>query len=651
MKVKEEKIIFTDLDGTLIDENYSFKKALSALQIIKKEKTPLIFCTSKTRAEIEIYRKKIKNNHPFISENGGAIFIPKNYFKKKFNYDKEIKNYYVIELGTPYKKLKETLDKIEEKVKAKIISFGNMSIEDLIKDSELTKQQAALAKKREYDEAFKLIGTKKQKQEVFSKIKKAGLNYTEGGRYLHIMGKNNKGKAVKMLANIYKEDFEEDFETIGLGDSKNDEPMLRVVDKAFLIKKPDNKYSKLKIKNLHHSNKIGPEGWNESIKEIFWKLDIKKAEAIYDSSINILKRLQLPNGAILASSPKGRYPYIYPRDHAICILALIDAGLRREAKNALEFVMNAQDKNGSFPQRINRQGNDASYKPIQLDNTGLILYAFAKYVKQFKDKRFLKKHKERLIKSEKYLTSQLHNKYLFFTPNSIHEFPPYEEGLEIWANAICYSAIKELKDLEIKTRINLRRLKKSFVNHFWNGEYFIKNIRINESSSVAKEIDPSGYAMAYFDVFADSTQYIKKHVKKTEKELWNKNLGGLCRYPKHIGRNNGGWGPWPHITLMVCHHYIKTRQKKKAEKYLDWILNISLKNMLPEHIATKSEFEEWVSAYKKAGIIRKDREIMIENIRKSPAYKKGLAYSVLPLAWPHAEFIRTWILYKKEFLK
>ena len=38
------------------------------------------------------------------------------------------------------------------------------------------------------------------------------------------------------------------------------------------------------------------------------------------------------------------------------------------------------------------------------------------------------------------------------------------------------------------------------------------------------------------------------------------------------------------------------------------------------------------------------------DLKQIAPYKKGKAYSVLPLAWPHAEFIRTWNLYKKRFL-
>jgi mannosyl-3-phosphoglycerate phosphatase len=75
-------IVFTDLDGTLLDyRNYSFEKALPALELIKQKNIPLVICSSKTRSEIEYYRKKLSNDHPFISENGGGIFIPKDYFE------------------------------------------------------------------------------------------------------------------------------------------------------------------------------------------------------------------------------------------------------------------------------------------------------------------------------------------------------------------------------------------------------------------------------------------------------------------------------------------------------------------------------------------------------------------------------------------
>ncbi|MFH1585820.1 MAG: HAD-IIB family hydrolase [archaeon] len=647
----KEAIVFTDLDGTLLDNKYSFDKARNALTLLKEKDIPLIICTSKTRAEIEHYKKKLKNKHPFISENGGAIFIPKKYFEIKFKYDRETKDYFVIELGTRYEILKKVLKDIGKKTDAKIIAFGDMTINDLMYDSGLNKTEAVLSKKREYDEPFKIIGRENVKKKIIKLIKKKGLNFTGGGRYYHILGNNDKGKAMNILKSIYERNTHKVIKTVALGDSLNDKEMLDSADEAFLIQKPDKSYAKISSTNLERVQGIGPEGWNKAINELFLEINEKKAQKIYDQSLEVLKKLQLSNGAILASPPNSRYPYVYPRDHSICVLALIEAGELKRAKKALNFLLKSQSKNGSFSQRLNKKGKDASYKPIQLDNTALILYAFAKYIKKTDDRSFLRCQRKRIRKAINYLISNLDDeKKLFFTPNSIHEFPPLEEGLEIWANAACYGVLKELEDVHLEIGIDLKKIKNSITKYMWGGDHFIKTIRVGDSSSVAKEVDASAYSLAYFGVFKDDNKKIKSTVKKIEKELWHSELGGICRYERHVGRNNGGYGPWPHFTLMICRHFINLGKKKEADKYLDWVLDVSYKGLLPEHIATIKDFERWVHIYRSAGIMRRDREIMLKNIRKSEMYKRGIAYSVLPLAWPHAEFIMTWRLYKKKFL-
>ena len=41
---------------------------------------PVIPVSSKTRVEIEALRRTLENTHPFIVENGAAVYIPKGYF-------------------------------------------------------------------------------------------------------------------------------------------------------------------------------------------------------------------------------------------------------------------------------------------------------------------------------------------------------------------------------------------------------------------------------------------------------------------------------------------------------------------------------------------------------------------------------------------
>jgi len=264
------QIIFTDLDGTLLDDKYSFREAIPALKLVKKKNIPLIFCTSKTESEIEIYIKEVKIKHPFIVENGGAIFIPKNYFDFKFSYNKINNNYFIIELGTPYRVLKKLVDKIKKQIKSEIIDFSRMDVKLIAKETGLRLNEAKLAKKRKYSFQYKIRNG--NIREVIREIKKYKLNYTinytKGKKYHYIMGKNDKAKAVEILAGFYKRKYKNIF-TVGLGNSFNDLSMLKVVDKAFLIKNKDDYDKDLKrIKNIEKINGIASKGWNKAIMRL-----------------------------------------------------------------------------------------------------------------------------------------------------------------------------------------------------------------------------------------------------------------------------------------------------------------------------------------------------------------------------------------------
>ena len=254
-------IVFSDLDGTLLDhDTYSFQDASNAIDILKTHNIPLILCTSKTRAEIEYFKNKLGNNHPFISENGGAIFIPKEYFSTQFLFQKNTKNYYVIELGTSYRTLRKYIKILKGKYDIK--SFADMSVKKVAEETNLDLKKASLAKNRDYSIPFKILKNE-QTEDILKEIANYELQVTRGGRYYHLIGTNSKGSAVKILSYIFKKEFDEPFKSIGIGDSENDFPMLDVVDIPYLVMKPDNTYAS---SEYFHANGIGPVGWKKVIE-------------------------------------------------------------------------------------------------------------------------------------------------------------------------------------------------------------------------------------------------------------------------------------------------------------------------------------------------------------------------------------------------
>ncbi|MDY6856823.1 MAG: HAD-IIB family hydrolase [Thermodesulfobacteriota bacterium] len=265
-------IIFSDLDGTLLDHNtYSFDAAKEALNRIKERDIPLVLCSSKTRAEIEVWRTRLDNKAPFISENGGAVFIPDiQILKERDSTNKD--GYNVIELGIRYEELIKKFKDLKDTFGNKIRGFFEMEVDELTDLTGLSKEDAILAKKREYSEPFLFKGTNEDYNSLEKTTKRMNLNLTRGGRFVCLVGDNDKGKAVNIISEIYKEKHPE-LKTIAIGDSYNDISMLQSVDIPVLVKKPKGGYESIDdLSSILFASQIGPNGWNEAILKILQHL-------------------------------------------------------------------------------------------------------------------------------------------------------------------------------------------------------------------------------------------------------------------------------------------------------------------------------------------------------------------------------------------
>lgn len=267
-------IIFTDLDGSLLDhETYSFEAAYPALQEIERRGIPLVLCTSKTRAEVECYRRALNNHHPFIVENGGATFIPMEYFPFASPYQREVRGYHVIEYGMPYPRLVDMLRAVRAESGARIAGFSDLSIEQVAALTRLPAEGARLAKVREYDEPFFVKGPPEELDRVKTLFRKRGCRCTRGGRFHHLTGPNDKGKAVSDLVRLFERAYGER-RTVGIGDSQNDLPMLWAVDVPILVQRIDGKHdSTVRVPNLIRAQGIGPQGWRTAVLDLLVRQD------------------------------------------------------------------------------------------------------------------------------------------------------------------------------------------------------------------------------------------------------------------------------------------------------------------------------------------------------------------------------------------
>ncbi len=269
-------IIFTDLDGTLLNHaDYSFEAARPALTLIKRLGIPLILCTSKTRSEVEVLRRTLEINDPFIVENGGGIFFPAGYRGFRIPEAEERDGYQVVMLGAPHTLTRIVVHHVRQTFPLR--GFSDMDVEEIAEKTGLSVDEAILAKKREFTEPL-LLNEDVCMDDLYTPARAAGLRVIRGGRFWHLIGEHNdKGKAVDLTKAVYARHLSGTILTIGLGDSPNDLPLLRNVDIPVLIPHPNGVYEAFDLPNLIKAPYPGSNGWNAVIMELltsFMKSDL-----------------------------------------------------------------------------------------------------------------------------------------------------------------------------------------------------------------------------------------------------------------------------------------------------------------------------------------------------------------------------------------
>jgi mannosyl-3-phosphoglycerate phosphatase len=262
-------IVITDLDGTLLDaETYRYDAALPGIQRLRTSRIPLIFCSSKTRSEIDRLGREMGLAAPFICENGAAVCWPSAYFPFDIPAARARGDFQMIVLGTDVALLRRALNESSMGLDLRLRSFGAMNAREVARLTGLPAAQAALALQREYDEPFVVEG--KDQNRLFDALQRRGLKITYGGRLFHITGGHDKGRAVGLLQKLYRR-LDPATYSVGLGNSQNDLPLLRAVDRPILVRNLDGSYDTEVLDALPQIERTvepGPAGWNTAITEV-----------------------------------------------------------------------------------------------------------------------------------------------------------------------------------------------------------------------------------------------------------------------------------------------------------------------------------------------------------------------------------------------
>ena len=257
---RDGRVVVTDLDGCLLDATtYGWEAARPAVDALKRRRIPLVLCSSKTRAEMEPLYADLGLDAPYVFENGGGIVIPPGMsWSRAFRRDG---GPLLVRLGVPLRDLARALLEIAREAGARLSGFSRLSVREVSDLTGLTERKAALARQREHDEPFVLESG--DEAVVRQAAERRGLRVTRGGRFHHLTGPVDKGKAVRQVLSLLAPAV-----SIGLGDAENDLGLLAAVDQPILVPRPDGSIDPALAAAFPGAPRApapGPEGWNRAV--------------------------------------------------------------------------------------------------------------------------------------------------------------------------------------------------------------------------------------------------------------------------------------------------------------------------------------------------------------------------------------------------
>jgi len=392
--------------------------------------------------------------------------------------------------------------------------------------------------------------------------------------------------------------------------------------------------------------------------ENYWRLWVRtpvlERDGLPDAVVQLFYRSLLVvrtnvdgDGGVLAANDsdivqfgKDTYSYVWPRDGALVVAALVDAGYTNMARRFFEFCSRAIESGGYFLHKYNPDGSLASswhpwYRdgveelPIQEDETALVLWALRRY--------FQRSHQVESIKPlyRSLITAAADFLVRYRDPDTGLPLPSHDLWEERRAvHAFTVAAVigglraaaafaADFGEEELATRYGTcaAKMREALVRHLWDPQAnrFARNVAFTADGKAVRDvtIDASVHGIWYFNALRVSDPKVEATMRAVRDRLYvSGGVGGVARYENdyyhQVSQDTKAvpGNPWFICTLWLAQYEVARAQTvaqldKEATPLLSWVA---------EHALPSGVLGEQVHP------------------------QTGAPLSVSPLTWSHATF-------------
>jgi mannosyl-3-phosphoglycerate phosphatase len=239
---------------------------------------PVVLCTSKTRAELRALQRELGGPHIAIVEDGAGILVPRGIAPTlRLPAARRIQDGRLIRLAPGYAAIRRVFSALRRETGGAVVGFGDMTVAEVVAATGLSPSAARLARRRDFDEPFLFVsGQTSQARRAARYAARHGLVVTRGGRFWHLHGPTDKGRATRLVRELLQRAYGALF-IIALGDSPLDAPLLREADLPIIIPRPGGSADPVlrrRIRRARVAAAAGPAGWAMAVTRALRELGV-----------------------------------------------------------------------------------------------------------------------------------------------------------------------------------------------------------------------------------------------------------------------------------------------------------------------------------------------------------------------------------------
>ena len=244
---------------------------------------PAVWLTSRSRLQFDDPRRKHGHTHPFVAEDGCAVYLPEGYFHLRPTSDgSRTKKAATVRLGRftciPIAKAlpaaSEALQTLSQDTRVPVVTLRSLSPRELAQNTGLPQREAELARQRDFDDIFFFAGASDAEVDRFlMEGHTRNLQFRQHGVLWSAAIGPSVQRSVRELARLYDRALRYHAHTVGVATADLAAGLFPFCERTILLTgaKPEASVDRPKTSHAQRLPLHAPDLWEQLLAAIATK--------------------------------------------------------------------------------------------------------------------------------------------------------------------------------------------------------------------------------------------------------------------------------------------------------------------------------------------------------------------------------------------